>query len=238
MRSPARTRALTDVLAPTVDRALALALAVALSAGAARAETDHSAAAARVLEGTVLPGTAGFVAATDALVAAAPPACGDVDPAALSARFQETWDAWMAIQHLRFGPIEAESRVLQVAFWPDSRGTVGRTVERIMATENAPVDDPAAFAAISVGGRGLPAIERLLFNDDGPEALEPAFRCAYVAAVAGDLSRLAGEIDAAWQGDFGAAWASAGAEGNAVFLAPAETSQRLFATTVGALEET
>ncbi|MEM8597678.1 MAG: hypothetical protein AAGF76_14575, partial [Pseudomonadota bacterium] len=83
MRSPARTRALTDVLAPTVGRALALALAVALSAGAARAETDHSAAAARVLEGTVLPGTAGFVAATDALVAAAPPACGDVDPAAL-----------------------------------------------------------------------------------------------------------------------------------------------------------
>lgn len=217
---------------PTIAFALSL---LALPAGA---EPDHRAAAARLLEEVAVPGSAGFVAAADALRAAAPPECGTLDGDGLRAAFQESWDAWMAIQHLRFGPIEDESRILQVAFWPDSRGTVGRTTERTLAAENAPVDDPVAFAKISVGARGLPAFERVLYDDDGPVALDVPFRCAYAAAIAEDLHRLASEIEGAWTGDWGASWTTAGEPGNAVFLAPAETSQRLFAATLGALEET
>ncbi len=215
-----------------------LLAALLLLAAPALAEPDHRAAAQRALDEVIRPSTAGFAEAAERLAEAAPAHCADVDRAGLDAAFQTAWDAWMGLQHLRFGPIEEADRGLQVAFWPDSRGTVGRTVARLMATESAPVDDPAAFAKLSVGGRGFPALERLLFDDQGPRALTVPYHCAYVAATAGDILRLATEIDTAWAGPWRSLWLSAGDAQNTVFLAPEETSQRLFAVTLGALEQT
>lgn len=216
---------------------VALLLPGAMSVSAV-AEPDHRAAADRLLSEVVQPGTTAFAAATATLARTAAPVCADMEPAALRDAFHGAWDAWMGIQHLRFGPVEDESRNLQIAFWPDNRGTVGRTVERLLTTENAPVEDGEAFAKVSVGARGLPALERLLFDDSGTLPLDSAFRCAYAAAIAADLERLATEIYAAWKGPFAAIWATAGEESNTVFLAPQETSQRVFAVTLGALEET
>ncbi|MEM9763109.1 MAG: imelysin family protein [Pseudomonadota bacterium] len=220
-----------------VATVVTLIVAIAPAAPAA-AEPDHKAAVERLIEGVARPGAKEFSEAATRLEAAVPAECAAIEDAALRMAFNDTWDAWMGIQHLRFGPIEAESRVLQIAFWPDSRGTVSRTVGRLLAAENAPVDDGEAFRELSVGGRGLPALERVLYDENGPITLEGSFRCAYAAAIARDLARLAREIDDAWRGDWGEAWVTAGAANNTVFLAPSETSQRLFAVTLGVLDET
>ncbi|MEL6207920.1 MAG: imelysin family protein [Pseudomonadota bacterium] len=217
---------------------LAAIILLGLAGVSARAEPDHVAAADRLLSEVIQPGTVAFEEATATLRQAAAPECTDVEPAALRDAFHGAWDAWMTIQHLRFGPLEDESRSLQIAFWPDSRGTVGRTVSRILATENAPVEDTDAFAKLSIGARGFPALERLLFDDSGPVPPDDAFRCAYAAAVSADLERVATEINAAWNGPFATIWTTAGEEDNAVFLAPKETSQRIFVVTLGTLDET
>ncbi|MEM9761204.1 MAG: imelysin family protein [Pseudomonadota bacterium] len=217
---------------------LAALLLLGFISVSARAEPDYAAAADRVLSEVIQPGTTAFEEATATLRQAAALGCSDIDPAALQDAFHGAWDAWMAIQHLRFGPLEDESRSLQIAFWPDSRGTVSRTVSRLLATESAPVEDKDAFSKLSVGARGFPALERLLYDESGPVPFDDAFRCAYTAAVAADLERVANEINGAWSGAFSTIWTTAGEEGNTVFLAPKETSQRIFVVTLGALEET
>ncbi|MEM7506751.1 MAG: imelysin family protein [Pseudomonadota bacterium] len=204
----------------------------------AHAEPDHTAIAERSAAAVAIPASSAFADAANALQAAAPALCDEIDPDALRARFHTAWDAWMALQHLRFGPLEEADRTLQVAFWPDSRGTTGKTVARMLKSEASVFDASGDFAASSVAGRGFHALERLLYDDQGPIALNTPYRCRYVAAVAADLDRLAAEIAQAWASTWAPLMRTAGAASNDVFLAPEEVSQRLFATLSGALEET
>ncbi|MEM7237678.1 MAG: imelysin family protein [Pseudomonadota bacterium] len=213
--------------------ALAVMLAITTSA---RAEVDHREIAERALTKVIEPGAEAFLAQTASLMDAAA-ACSPGNADSIRAAHQATWDSWMAIQYLTFGPLEEENRALQVAFWPDGRGRTGKTVSRLIRQQDAVVDDPGAFAQISVAGRGLYALERLLYDDAGPLGYD-AYRCRYIAAAAADLARLAGEVNAEWQGDWSRAVREAGEPDNTIFLAPKEVSQRLLASTLGALELT
>jgi predicted lipoprotein len=218
--------------------AFLLALAFGFSGLALAAEpVDHQAIAERAAA-VIIPAAETFAAATAALAGAAPGDCAATDGEAVRARFNAAWDAWTALQPYRFGPLEDQSRALQIAFWPDPRGMTGRTVERLLATEAAPVDDPAAFAQASVAGRGLPALERLLYDENGPVVLDDAFRCAYVAAAARDLARLAGESAALWRDPWAGRMTEAGAPRNEVFLAPREVTARLYSSLIATLDET
>ncbi|MEM0922413.1 MAG: imelysin family protein [Pseudomonadota bacterium] len=214
-----------------------LFLAAILTPSLALAAPDHQAVAERTLA-QVTSASAGFAAATEALRGAAPAACEAIDAEVLQTRFHAAWDAWMALHPMRFGPLEDEDRALQIAFWPDSRGTTGRTVSRALKSQNLPLDDPSAFGNGSVASRGFYALERLLFNDDGAIPLTDPYRCRYVAAVAVDLDRLADEIAASWAGPWGTRVSTAGAPGNDTYLAADEVSLRLFASLTGSLDET
>jgi uncharacterized protein len=220
--------------------ATALLIALALPAQAAAqmaAQVDHQAIAERAVE-VIIPAAENFADAAAALAEAAPGDCAETEGDLVRARFDDAWDAWMALQPYRFGPLEEEQRTLQIAFWPDPRGMTGRTVSRLMATESVPVDDPAAFAEVSVAGRGLPALERLLYDDAGPIALDDAFRCAYLSAAATDLARLAADSAARWRDPWAGWMTESGAPGNAAFLAPREVTARLYSSLIGSLEET
>ncbi len=216
-------------------RCVAILVAVLVPA-AAVAQVDHQAIADRAVE-LVLPTADAFARRAAALAEASAPDCAAMQGEAVRARFGEAWDAWMALQPYRFGPLEEEQRALQVAFWPDPRGMVGRTVERLLATEPAQVDDPATFAELSVAGRGLPALERLLYGDAGPVALDQPFRCRYLDAAADDLARRAAGIAARWHDPWAGWMTGAGTDGSA-FLDHREVTQRLYATLLWALQET
>jgi len=130
-----------------------LALILSLLAAPALADfpdtvTDH-----------ILPGYAAFAAATQSLATAA---AADCDPASLTAPFNAAYDAWIGVQHLRFGPVEQDGIGLSIAFWPDPKGS-GARAQRGLLTGDAALLTPASFAQQSVAARGLTGLERLLF---------------------------------------------------------------------------
>ncbi|MBK0398244.1 imelysin family protein [Limibaculum sp. M0105] len=217
---------------------LILAAALALLAPSARAETDHRAVATRILEAVILPGSDAFADAAARLADAAAAECAEVDAAVLRERFHLAWDAWMAIQHFRFGPLQEGDRAFAIAFWPDERGATGRTVARVLKAQDPAVDDPAAFAELPVSTRGFFALERLLWDDTGSAAPIDDYQCRYVAAGAADLSRLGAEIAARWRDPWAETVTTAGEPGNVTFLAASEVTQRLLAVMLAALAET
>lgn len=186
-----------------------------------------------VVQDHALPRVAGFAQAAQALDAAA---AQDCRADTLRPAYQATFDAWMGLSHLGLGLLEEDGRALTIAFWPDSRGLVRRTVQRLRAEEDAAVDRPERFAEVSIAGRGLFALERLLYepDDDG----NGEYTCRLAQAIAGDLSRLAQEIETGWRTDFADQLLNAGAEGNSRFLTAREASQALYTALVTGLEFT
>src|SRR5690606_18202729 len=117
--------------------AVLLALAAA-GVGAGAAEPDE-AAYRRLNEalatGYVVPRYAALAKATAALDEAARDFCakpGRTPLVELRRRYGDASDAWQAIQHVRFGPVEYFSRSSRIAFWPDPRNSVGRALEDIL----------------------------------------------------------------------------------------------------------
>ena len=53
------------------------------------------------------------------------------------------------------------------------------------------VDDPAAFAQVSVAARGLMALDQLLFDPEAAPVEAGSYRCRLLAAITGDLAATA-----------------------------------------------
>lgn len=130
----------------------------------------------------------GFAAATAALDHAAQEDCTD-----LRAPYHAAFEAWVAMEHLNFGPVEESGHALAIYFWPDKRGKTPKTVA---ATLNAPL--PEDFGASSAAGRGLFALDTLLFDPAYAGFEETGAECALARAVAADLGDMAGDIAALW----------------------------------------
>lgn len=200
-------------------------LAAALSspfgalAGTADVVTDH-----------VLPATEAFAQATSALSDAA---AADCRAEALRPAYQRAFDAWMGIAHLGFGPLEQDGRALTIEFWPDPRGLVARNTARL-ATDPAAAT-PEGLAQQSIAGRGLMALDQMLYSDDlsAYQAGDPA--CRYVTALAADLAAIAAALRADWQ-DHATLMTEAGAPGNTRYLSDREAAQALYTALLSSLE--
>ena len=99
-------------------------LLVLLAPGLAMAEPNHKAIGTRSLQ-MLEASSVAFAATTEQLRISAPSRCAEIDEEALHTHFNLAWDAWMGLSQMRFGPLEEEDRALQIAFWPDSRGSPG-----------------------------------------------------------------------------------------------------------------
>ena len=130
-----------------------------------------------VVNDHILPATDRFATAAHALADAAG---ADCSASALDAPYQQAFDAWMGLSHLAFGPLEQDGRALTVAFWPDPRGLVARSVRGLVADQDPVVDDPSGFAEVSIAGRGLMALEQLMADEVGD------YECRYARAIATD----------------------------------------------------
>ncbi|WP_414897790.1 imelysin family protein [Rhodovulum sp. YEN HP10] len=169
---------------------LALALAAAPLAAAPADIADA------VIERHVLPGFARLEASTAALEAAAGTDC-TLGSEPLRAAWNEAFDAWLAVSHLRLGPTETDNRAFALAFWPDPRGMTPRTLSGLIADADPVVGNEAEFATVSVAARGFYALEYLLYD---PDFAEPTpYGCALIRAEARDIHALAAAILADWQ---------------------------------------
>lgn len=206
----------------------AAALILGLATSPARADL------AEAVEGQILPGTAAFAAAGAVL---RDQAAADCTPGPeLRAAWNGAFDAWLAIAHLRFGPLEVDGRVNAIAFWPDKKGFTPRMLGQMVADQDAIVDQPTEFHELSVAARGLFALEYLLYDEQFSGYGPGDYTCRVVQANAADLARMAAEIDAEWQAEAAPALLSAGAAGNTTYLSQDEAVRVIYTALLTGLE--
>ncbi|MEP9352018.1 imelysin family protein [Xanthobacter sp. KR7-65] len=158
-----------------------------------------------LIEGWLLPRYDTLVAASTAQAKAwadfcpAPSAAGI---GALKLAYGATADAWNAVEFITFGPISLSLRTDRISFFPDRRNAITRGLAEMLADEDAARLVPERFAQSSAAVQGLPALERLLYEDGAAEALaagpEAARRCALGTAIARNVAAIAGEVRTAW----------------------------------------
>lgn len=210
---------------------IALCLLVPLPA----AGQPQRAIVASAVDEHVLPGYRALAKEAAALDAVA---ARDCNPASATLRkaYNATFDAWMAVAHLRFGPSEAENRAFSLAFWPDTRGAIRETLVQMIDAENPAVDDPEAFAQISVAGRGLFALEAMLYDETLPQDA-PEYSCRLTQAIADDIARTAADLQAAWTDEYADLLRNPGPE-NPVYYSESESIRELYGALMTGLEFT
>ncbi|MBU2107682.1 MAG: peptidase M75, Imelysin [Alphaproteobacteria bacterium] len=169
------------------------------------------------INGFIRPGYAAFHQATGELVEAEQALCAAPSQQALDAArqsFGKTVDAWSRIEIIRFGPVSEDNRLERVLFWPDRKSTGLKQVQAALVAEDATATDADSLAKKSVAMQGLGALEFVLFGT-GSEGLAEAgedYRCAFAAAIAGNLDAIAGEVETEWAEPDGFArqWANPG----------------------------
>lgn len=176
----------------------------------------------------ILPGYAAFASATDDLVKSADQNC---DAVALRPAFNMAFDAWLGVQHLRFGPIEQDGLGLSVEFWPDPKGS-GAKAQLALLLGDPSALSPERFADQSVAARGLSGLERLLY----PAEKLPADPCNLIRATSADLARVAALVSTAWTDNYAHTVLTAGEPENTLFLTRPEVRQVMFTQVIAALE--
>ncbi|WP_245442647.1 imelysin family protein [Mesorhizobium hawassense] len=193
---------------------LPLLLAAVLPASAAVKASD---VIGRAIDGFVRPAYASLDEHAVGLSKAMHHLCeapsGEHLEAARSA-FSGTVEAWSVAEIIAFGPIKENNRLERMLYWPDRKSIGLRQVQSTLAAKDPSATDPAQLAQKSVAMQGLGALEYVLYGD-GAETLagkDEPYRCAYGAAVSGNIETIAGEVRDAWQKSdgFASLWANPG----------------------------
>lgn len=184
-----------------------------------------------VLNEVLLPSFAAFEQTSAALNTAAQTDC---TAATLHAPFQAAYDAWMPVATLRIGP--SEIGALSISFWPDTRGAIPKTLAKLIADQDHIVEDPAAYAQVSIAARGLTALEFMLYDQNLSGYDTDSYSCALTRALAKDLALQAQALHSAWEEDFATVLRTAGAPDNATYLDRSEAQRALFTQILAGLE--
>lgn len=203
-----------------MSKRLAAALALPLSLAAAwpaSAAVKASDVIGRAIDGFVRPAYASLDDRAASLTNAVQQLCAtpsDQNLDAARADFSATVEAWSAAEIIAFGPVKENNRLERMLYWPDRKSIGLRQVQATLAAKDPSATDPAQLAGKSVAMQGLGALEYVLFGD-GAEMLakkDDPYRCAYGAAVAGNIETIAGEVRDAWNkpDGFASLWANPG----------------------------
>lgn len=148
--------------------------------------------------------------------------------------YQQTMDAWAAVQHVRFGPITVQQRYERFQYWPDKHSTGERQLNQALAAADTAQLADDRFPSISIALQGLGTLERVLYDDDAEigrfgSAGQPAYPCLLGKAIAHNLAVMSRETFTEWTaGDTAYRQVIAGAEqGNATFVSSEEVAARL-----------
>lgn len=226
-----------------LPKRLVLLVAISLAAvSPASAAVKASDVIGRAIDGFVRPGYAALHDKASATAKTVQALCASPSQAHLEAArkdFSALVDAWSTVEIVQFGPIRENNRLERMLFWPDRKGIGLKQVQAALATGDATAADPAAIAGKSVAMQGLGALEYILYGT-GADALAGAdgdYRCAYGAAVAGNIETIAADVDAAWKkpDGFAAVWRDPGPD-NPVYRDGAEAVTDLLGVLIDGLE--
>ena len=173
-------------------RRLVLAAALLALTLPATAQTDRGALASRVVTQFLTPAYDQLSRAADDHARAWEAHCAGTPQAGVVPTFRALADAWSRTGFFRDGPMGKAGRAARSTFWPARRNAVARGLAPLLKDEAAPT--PQSVRQASAAAQGLPALERLLFEDGGAAALaEPAGarRCLVGRLIAGNLADIA-----------------------------------------------
>jgi len=143
-------------------------------AAAARAETQPNIAATRrLVSELIIPDYDTLVMAAQKQTVLWQAFLANPNPQAvvqLKSAYLAAADAWSAIEFLHFGPASADFRFERISYWPERKNATGKALALLLAGKGDEGLGEAQFAKTSAAGQGLPALERLLF-DENAEAL-------------------------------------------------------------------
>ncbi|WP_406648260.1 imelysin family protein [Aliisedimentitalea scapharcae] len=175
------------------------ALIVLLPVGLCAAEPEET--VRNVVEQHVLPGFSTLRDRANDLMRATDTGCS-AKPDGIKAAYHHAADAWISVSHLRFGPSEIDDRAFAIAFWPDTKGFTPKVLAKLLGAEDPIVTDPQKFATLSVAGRGLYALEYLLYDEQLSQTGTPEYRCDLIRAIAHDVQQNATSIQQGWELEF------------------------------------
>ena len=180
---------------------------------------------ADIVENHILPR---FQTLAEAGQAFADAAAIDCTPASatLQNAYGTAFDAWIAASHLRFGPTEVDDRAFALAFWPDSRGAIPKSLGTLIREGDPIAQSAAAYQDMSIAARGFYAMEFLLYDPVISTAGDDTYRCQLVQTVAADIAILTGDIADDWTNNYATLLTNPNADG--VYRNDAEALQELF----------
>lgn len=114
--------------------------------------------------------------------------------------FHKTMDAWQHIQNIQFGPIQTLMRNYSMQFWPDKKNHVAKHLAQLIHSQDPKALSDEEFHKASVSIKGLPAIERLLFDiEDSKALLKRDFDCQVLVRISAYTAQSAADIAKEWQ---------------------------------------
>ena len=210
----------------------ALILGMALGLGSVNAQ-DIKPDVRKIVDEHILPGYQKLVETSEALEQAASRACGkDLD--AIKAAYNEAFDAWVSVSHLRFGPAEQNDRAYALAFWPDSKGFTPKTLTSLLKGDDPVIHDLDEFQTVSIAGRGFYALEFLLY--DKAFVTRPAEHyCDLVTVLTEDIAANSRDILTDWQNGYADIMISAD---NETYRTEDEVARQLYTALTSGLQFT
>ncbi len=201
--APRAARPLGALIATMILAAPAVALEGAPVPSADLGETGYAALVKAAVDLHIRPAYEQFAGTADLLKTDVAALCKTPGADALATgrrSFEAAARGYFALLPVRVGPILEGNRQERLAFWPDPRGLGLKQVNTVLAAKDPAATDPATLAEKSVAVQGLTALEYLLYGDGSDTLTGPdgAYRCAYAAAAAANVDRIARELDTAW----------------------------------------
>lgn len=113
--------------------------------------------------------------------------------------FHYSMDAWQYIQNINFGPIEISIRNHSIQFWPDKKNHIGKQLNKLISGKDLSALMVDGFEKNSISVKGLPAIERLLFQKNALEQFKnKPFSCEVLQGISRYLSATASSLHNEW----------------------------------------
>lgn len=187
---------------------LACLAALPMSAQGAQTPAHFDQTAQQAVRHWLIPSLQSFVKQAEAFDHKSGVLCTSQNLSAHSAALAALKDlqlSWAAVSQVTFGPVSQHKRQYRAYFWPDKHGTGARQFRKFMAAADSNQLDAKKFTQLSVALQGLGPAERLLADKDydsvWQESGKPeqrAFSCAYLQAIARNLTTIGEEIITAW----------------------------------------
>ena len=117
--------------------------------------------------------------------------------------YQASMLAWQGIQHIQFGPITYFNWNYRMQYWPDERGASGRQLDALLASQDETILSSNAFPRQSVGVQGLPALERILYDDSAiNEFRSEPYLCLLTETIARNINEISTGVTQRWVDEY------------------------------------